>query len=70
MQSRSLSLIEAMTNVVVGYVLAVATQIVVFPWFELNPSLGENVTLGLVFTAISLIRGYALRRLFTRFDCQ
>ena len=70
MQSRSLSLIEAMTNVVVGYVLAVATQIVVFPWFELNPSLGENVTLGLVFTAISLIRGYALRRLFTRFDRQ
>jgi hypothetical protein len=70
MQSRSLSLIEAMTNVVVGYVLAVATQIVVFPWFELNPSLGENLTLGLVFTAISLIRGYALRRLFTRFDCQ
>ena len=70
MQSRSLSLIEAMTNVVVGYVLAVATQIVVFPWFELNPSLGENLTLGLVFTAISLIRGYALRRLFPRFDCQ
>jgi hypothetical protein len=70
MQSRSLSLIEAMTNVVVGYVLAVATQIVVFPWFELNPSLGENLTLGLVFTAISLIRGYALRRLFTRFDRQ
>ena len=70
MQSRSLSLIEAITNVVVGYVLAVATQIVVFPWFELNPSLGENLTLGLVFTAISLIRGYALRRLFTRFDRQ
>ena len=70
MQSRSLSLIEAITNVVVGYVLAVATQIVVFPWFELNPSLGENLTLGLVFTTISLIRGYALRRLFTRCDRQ
>jgi hypothetical protein len=61
MQSRRLSLIEAITNVVVGYALAVATQMVVFPWFDLNPSLGENLALGLVFTAISLIRGYALR---------
>ena len=68
MQSRWLSLVEAITNVSVGYVLAVITQIVVFPWFGIHPSLGENLALGLVFTAISLMRGYALRRLFTRFE--
>ena len=68
MQSRRLSLIEAITNVLVVYALAVATQLVVFPWFDLNPSLGENMALGLFFTAISLIRGYALRILFTRFE--
>lgn len=66
-QSRRISLIEAITNVAVGYALAVVTQIVVFPWFGLHASLGENLALGLVFTTISLIRGYALRRLFTRF---
>ena len=37
-----------------------------FPWFGLHPSLGENLALGGVFTAISLMRGYALRRLFER----
>jgi len=63
-QSRSMSLVEAVTNVAVGYLLAVATQIVVFPWFGLHPSLGDNLALGGIFTAISLIRGYALRRLF------
>ena len=63
-QSRSMSLVEAITNVVVGYALAVATQIVVFPWFGLQASLGENVALGAVFTGISLLRSYALRRLF------
>ena len=68
MQSRRQSLIEAITNVVVGYALAVITQIVVFPWFGLNASLGENLALGLVFTVISVIRGYALRRLFARLD--
>ena len=64
MQSRCMSLVEAITNVVVGYALAVATQIVVFPWFGLQASLGENLALGGVFTGISLLRSYALRRLF------
>jgi hypothetical protein len=35
-QSRLMSLVEAATNVVVGYGLAIATQIVVFPWFGLD----------------------------------
>ena len=63
-QSRRLSLVEAITNVAVGYVLAVITQIVVFPWFDIHPSLGENLAIGSLFTGISLLRSYALRRLF------
>lgn len=63
-QSRRMSLIEAVTNVAGGYALAVATQIVVFPWFGLHPSLGDNLTIGGVFLGISLLRSYALRRLF------
>ena len=65
-QSRRLSLIEAVTNVVVGYVLAVITQIVAFPWFGLQVSLGDNLAIGAVFVGVSLIRSYALRRLFER----
>ena len=66
MQSRRLSLIEAFTNVVVGYALALATQIIVFPRFGLHTSLGDNLALGAVFVGISLLRSYALRRLFAR----
>lgn len=66
-QSRRMSLIEAITNVMLGYVLAVATQILVFPWFGLHPSLGDNLALGAVFVGISLLRSYALRRLFEAF---
>ena len=65
-QPRRMSFAEAIANVVVGYALAVATQIVVFPWFGLRPSLGENLALGGVFVGISLLRSYALRRLFER----
>ena len=35
-QSRLMSLVEAVTNVAVGYGLAVVTQIIVFPWFGLE----------------------------------
>jgi hypothetical protein len=66
MQSRRHSLIEAIANVVVGYALAVMTQIVVFPWFGLQVSLGDNLAIGGVFLAISLLRSYALRRAFER----
>ncbi len=64
MQSRRQSLIEAITNVVVGYALAVLTQIVVFPWFGLKVSLNDNLAIGAIFLIISLLRSYALRRLF------
>ncbi|NHQ75826.1 hypothetical protein HAT86_15345 [Roseovarius gahaiensis] len=66
MQSRRRSLIEAITNVVVGYALAVVTQIVVFPWFGLQVSLGDNLAIGALFVTISLVRSYALRRVFER----
>ncbi|WP_375698886.1 hypothetical protein [Pseudophaeobacter sp. TrK17] len=66
MQSRRQSLIEAITNVAVGYALAVLTQIVVFPWFGLKVSLNENLAIGAMFVMISLLRSYALRRLFER----
>ena len=66
MQSRRMSLVEAITNVLVGYGIAVATQAMVFPWFGLSATLGENLQIGLVFTAVSLIRSYCLRRIFNR----
>jgi hypothetical protein len=65
-QSRRLSLIEAIANAAVGYALAVITQIVVFPWFGLNVSLSDNLTIGGIFIGISLLRSYVLRRLFSK----
>lgn len=63
-QSRTMSLVEAVTNVVVGYGLAVITQIIVFPWFGIEAPLGEHLAIGLAFVAVSLARSYLLRRLF------
>jgi hypothetical protein len=64
MQSCRMSLLEAAANVVIGYVLAVMTQIAVFPLFGLWPTLKENLALGAVFTGVSLLRTYCVRRAF------
>jgi hypothetical protein len=66
-QSRLMSMVEAITNVIVGYGLAVVTQIIVFPWFGLQTTLGENLAMGGIFTIVSLIRSFLLRRLFEAF---
>lgn len=63
-QSRRMSLVEALTNVAVGYGVAVATQIAVFPLFGLRATLSDNLIMGAVFTVVSIIRSYSLRRLF------
>ena len=63
-QSRLMSLVEAVTNVVVGYALAVGVQIVVFPLLGLQATFGQSLGIGAVFTLVSLVRGYLLRRLF------
>ena len=65
-QSRLMSLVESVANVIVGYDVAVCTQILIFPVFGLHTTLAQNLKMGAVFTGISIIRSFALRRLFER----
>ena len=63
-QSRRMSLVESLANVLVGYGVAVATQMAVFPLFGLAVTVTENLLIGLIFTVVSIVRSYALRRGF------
>lgn len=67
MQSRRSSLIEAAANTAIGYLVAVAAQAVIFPAFGIAASAGQNFGIAAAFTAVSLVRGYILRRLFNQF---
>jgi hypothetical protein len=66
-QSRRISLVEACANVGVGYGIAVGTQVMVFPVFGIHVTLADDLAIGAVFTVVSLIRSYLLRRAFERF---
>ena len=63
-QSRLMSLVESVANVIVGYGVAVVTQFLIFPVFGLQTTLGQNLAMGGVFTIVSLARSFLLRRLF------
>jgi hypothetical protein len=66
-QSRLMSFVEAISNVVVGYGVAVVTQILIFPIFGLHTTLAQNLKMGVIFTIVSIARSFALRRVFERF---
>lgn len=67
MQSRAMSLIESLTNIAVGLGVSLIAQIVIFPLFGITLSVLEDMQLACIFTAVSLVRSYVLRRLFERF---
>lgn len=66
MQTRLMSLIETSANIITGYFLAVGTQVLLFPVFGLEVTFKDNLTIGMVFTVLSFLRGYCLRRIFSR----
>jgi hypothetical protein len=63
-QTRRASAIEAAANVVVGFALAFVVNATLLPTFGFSLSFGENLTMTTVFTGISLLRSYTLRRIF------
>lgn len=63
-QSRKGSAAEALTNIVVGLIVSMIANAIVFPLYGFQPSLMDNIGITLIYTAISFVRSYCLRRVF------
>ena len=63
-QTRTSSFIESLANIAIGYGVALASQIAIFPLFGIHVPLSSNIWIGAWFTAISLVRSYVIRRWF------
>ncbi|MNC10600.1 hypothetical protein D3C75_582550 [compost metagenome] len=64
MQSKKLSLIESVVNVVSSFLMGVITQIIVFPLYGFEASVMANISLTLIFSLTGFIRSYTVRRIF------
>lgn len=67
-QPRYQSLIEACSNVVVGFFIATFANYYILPLFNLPVSLHDSFWIAVIFTIISVIRSYIMRRVFNFVD--
>jgi hypothetical protein len=66
-QTKTQSLFESIVNVLIGVLVAVVTQIVIFPWFGIQTNMSQNLSIAAIFTLVSICRSYLLRRFFNWF---
>ena len=63
-QTRTVSAIEATLNVLIGLIVAFTVQITIFPWFGILINTEAQLSIAMIFTAVSIIRSYGVRRFF------
>jgi hypothetical protein len=66
MQTKSMSMIEAITNTLVGFVMSILLQLMMTSALSIQMSLDQNLIMSLVFTVASVARGYLVRRMFLK----
>lgn len=64
MQTRWQSLFEICLSTAVGFGLALVTQLFVFPLYGLQTNMQANLEITAIFTAVSVARGFVMRRVF------
>lgn len=63
-QSRRQAIIEAWTNIVIGFSINYVVNIFLLPLVGAKMTAANNLWLGCVYTAISMLRQYTIRRWF------
>ena len=57
---------ESILDVGSGFFLAIIIQITIFPFFDLHPTIFENIEIALIFTVVSMTRSTIWRWWFKR----
>jgi len=64
MQTRSQSATEAVMNILIGYTINFIANFTLFPLFGWEISIQQNLIIGVIYTIISFVRSYMLRRFY------
>ena len=63
-QTKIGSFVESLINVVVGFSINFVANLLIFPLFNIHITLSDNFILGIIYTLISIVRSYTIRRWF------
>ena len=61
------SFIESLIDVGSGFILAILIQLLIFPLFDLHPSILDSMGIALIFTVVSITRSWLWRLVFKRY---
>jgi Mg/Co/Ni transporter MgtE len=64
MQSKKMSLIETVTGTTIGFIVSLLLVNIVLPWYGFDVKLTQSISITMIFTIASVLRGYGIRRLF------
>ena len=64
MQTKKQSFIETLTSVFVGWLIGVILNLTILPFFDYNITVVDSLWVSLIFTVVSVVRGYVIRRWF------
>lgn len=64
MQSKKHSALESIANVIIGLIISIVTQMILYPILGIPVSFNQNLIITGVFFVISFARGYLIRRFF------
>ena len=65
-QARATSALESIANTAIGFVVNVGLTILIFPLLGIYVPVTTNITLAIILTGVSILRGYLVRRWFER----
>lgn len=63
-QSPRSSFVESLAGTLIGFGVAIAANWYLLPLWGFHPDLSQSASISVLFTGISLARGYLIRRLF------
>ena len=64
MQTKKWSMIESLTSTTIGIIIGIVLNLTILPIFGYPVSLSDSLWISVIFTAVSVIRSYAVRRIF------
>ena len=67
MQKKHHSLIESISNTMIGFLVSLGIQLIIYPVMDIPVRFDQNLIITSVFTIASILRGYFVRRMFNFF---
>ena len=64
MQSKRESMIESLTSTTIGIIIGIVLNLTILPIFGYPVSVVDSLWISVIFTIVSIVRSYVIRRFF------